>query len=142
MYKNHIYIKHILSCLLENIILRSEKLDTPSTRTAQRAPEEKTNIMDDVQMKEPESLCEVAKDKLAESYTGLEKWKDTTIAQIRNLKIELFEDTQLWRQNIATTTVQEIVDSLEKSLVGVFADVENLKTTAKELFKMIKNKPK
>ena len=115
---------------------RSQNLNNSLAAGEQDAPTIKINLNEDVQMKEPETSCNAAKDKLAESSSELEKWKNTTIAQIRSLKIELFEDTQLWRQNIAATTVQEIVDSLEKSLVGVFADVENLKATARELFKM------
>ena len=103
----------------------------------QKTTAEKIDMNADVQMKEPKATTKATKDKLDESYYELEKWKRTTTVKLRSLKIELFEDTQLWRQNIATTTVQTIVDSLEQSLVGVFADVENLKTTARELFKMI-----
>ena len=120
-----------------NPMKKSEMFNKSHTADQQQASARKIVMNGDVEMKEPETLSKATKDKLDETYTGLEKWKHTALAQIRSLKVELFEDTQLWRQNIASTTIQEIVDSLEESLVGVFADVENLKTTARELFKMI-----
>ena len=49
------------------------------------------------------------------------------------LKNELWEDTQIWRQDIAQSTVHEIVNSLQDSLLEIYNDVDKLKTTIKEL---------
>ena len=52
------------------------------------------------------------------------------------MKKELWEDTQLWRQEIARTTVQQIVTSLQETYTGIFTDVEKLKMTTKEFLKV------
>ena len=61
--------------------------------------------------------------ELKETYLGPEEWKKYVVKRITYLKAELEEDMQLWRQEIAETTIREIVNSLENFLLGVCVDV-------------------
>ena len=119
----------------EIVAMKFENLN--KSAVVQETSETNMDMDAEVQLHASEIKSQAATQNLTESYSELEKWKNTTVAQIRSLRIELFEDTQLWKQNIAKTTVQEIVDSLDKTLVGVFDDVEKLKDTVRELFKMV-----
>ena len=74
--------------------------------------------------------------KIEGSLERLENWKNSVAQQLQSLKAELLEDAQLWRQEIARTTVQQIVSSLQETYTGIFTDVEKLKTTTKELLKV------
>ena len=87
----------------------------------------------DVDMNEAKDSSAAPLDKIESSWTRLENWKKSVAQQLHCLKTELWEDTQLWRQEIARTTVQQIVASLQETYTGIFTDVEKLKTTTKEL---------
>ena len=90
----------------------------------------------DIVMNEAGGRSETPLDKIEQSWTSLENWKKSVVQQLHCLKKELWEDTQLWRQEVARTTVQQIITSLQETYAGIFTDVEKLKTTTKELLKV------
>ena len=92
--------------------------------------------VNDIDMNEAKDISVSPSEKIESSWERLENWKKSVEQQLHGLKKELWEDTQLWRQEIARTTVQQIVSSLQETYTGIFTDVEKLKTTTKELLKV------
>ena len=112
-----------------------ENLMSENKPQAEDVPEET-----DVDMTASRSTRTRPHAELNVTYKNLEEWKKSVIQHLTYLKAELGEDMQLWRQEVARTTVKELVNSLESSLIGVFADVEKLKTTTKELLQVSQRK--
>ena len=89
----------------------------------------------EIEMKPPGSQKKSKETTPEDIISGLETWKKKVMKQFKYLKTELWEDTQIWRQQIAKTTVHELANTLEATLLGVFNDVEKLKTIIKDLVK-------
>ena len=89
----------------------------------------------EIKMKPPGSKNKPTEETHAEIFSGLETWKKKVMKQFSCLKTQLREDTEIWRQQIAKTSIHELANTLEATLLGVFNDVEKLKTITKELVK-------
>ena len=108
----------------------------PAPNSSNNNTTAETKDIDMTEPMEPKESSMSPLDKLDGSWERLENWKSSVAQQLHSLKAELLEDTQLWRQEIARTTVQQIVSSLQETYTGIFTDVEKLKTTTKELLKV------
>ena len=66
---------------------------------------EQTGEDKDIEMNEARESSAAPLDKIEHSWTRLENWRKSIEQQLHCLKKELWEDSQLWRQEIARTTV-------------------------------------